>query len=100
MLHKRQNAYNDYNQISLIEFTFYHLQIFKRLKRRAFCYLCFVFTQSGLYCKADYSVELLWHGIFMALYIDYDTQEEFYPQFEGNVSKMLEIFAAHEHFKF
>ena len=36
---------------------------------------------------------MMWSGIYAALYIDYDTQKEFYPQFEGNVAKILRVFA-------
>ena len=39
------------------------------------------------------TLEMLWNGIFMALYADYDTQKDFYPQFEVNVTKILCIFA-------
>ena len=42
------------------------------------------------------TLDMLWSGIFMALYADYDTQEEFYPQFEANVSKILKVFAGLE----
>jgi len=37
----------------------------------------------------DKGLGMLWNGIFMALYVDYDTQKEFYPQFETNAFKML-----------
>jgi len=42
------------------------------------------------------SIEMLWNGIFMALYIGYDTSKEFYLQFEQNTSKILGIFAVLE----
>jgi len=46
------------------------------------------------------SIEMLWNGIFMTLYIDYDTKKEFYPRFEHNTSKILGIFEALEQFDF
>jgi Fe-S-cluster containining protein len=41
-------------------------------------------------------LNMMWGGIYMALYIDYDTQKEFYPQFEVNASKILGLFAGLE----
>ena len=34
-------------------------------------------------------LELLWNGMFASLYIDYDTQKEFYPQYEANMKKIF-----------
>ena len=40
----------------------------------------------------DRAMEMMWGGIFSALYIDYDTSMEFYPQFEANAAKILGVF--------
>jgi len=45
------------------------------------------------------ALEMLWGGIYMALYVDYDTQREFRFQFEANIAKILGILAKLEHFK-
>jgi len=37
-------------------------------------------------------MSILWDEIFAALYIDYNPQKKFYPQFEGNVGKIIGIF--------
>ena len=42
------------------------------------------------------TLDMLWGSIYMALYADYDTHKEFYPQFEANVSKILSVFAGLE----
>ena len=34
----------------------------------------------------DKVLEMLWGGMYMALYVKYDTKKEFYPQFEANIS--------------
>jgi hypothetical protein len=34
------------------------------------------------------ALDMMWSAIHMALYIHYDTQEEFYPQFEANADKI------------
>jgi hypothetical protein len=41
----------------------------------------------------DKALNMLWEAIFMALYMAYDTQQEFYPQFEDNAAKILGVFA-------
>ena len=33
-------------------------------------------------------LEMLWGCMFTSLYVDYDTQKEFYPQYEANISKI------------
>ena len=33
------------------------------------------------------TLDMLWGGIYMALYMDYDTQNDFYSQFEVNASR-------------
>ena len=48
----------------------------------------------------DKAMGMMWDGIFMALYIDYDTQKEFYPQFEVNATKILSIFSELGRFEF
>ena len=40
----------------------------------------------------DRAMEMMWSGIYQSLYIDYDTNEEFYPQFEVNITKILGVF--------
>ena len=45
----------------------------------------------------DKALDMLWTGVFNAVYIAYDTQKEFYPQFEANVTKILGLFEALEH---
>jgi len=37
-------------------------------------------------------MDMMWGGIYQSLYIDYDTNEEFYPQFEVNITKILRVF--------
>jgi hypothetical protein len=37
------------------------------------------------------TLNMLWNGICIALYLDYDTQKEFYAQFENNVAKILSV---------
>jgi len=44
----------------------------------------------------DIAIEMLRSGIFIALYTDYDIQREFYPQFEDNADKILNILATLE----
>jgi len=38
------------------------------------------------------AMDMLWGGIFAALYVDYDTSQDFFPQFEANVTKILGVF--------
>ena len=38
------------------------------------------------------AMDMMWSTIFQSLYIDYDTRQEFYPQFEANISKLLKVF--------
>jgi len=38
------------------------------------------------------AMDIMWSAIFQSLYIDYDTHQEFYPQFENNISKLLRVF--------
>ena len=38
-------------------------------------------------------LDMLWEGMYMALYAKYDTKEEFNPQFESNVSKIQTVIA-------
>jgi len=38
------------------------------------------------------AVSMLWDGVFSALYINYNPQQEFYQQFETNATKILRIF--------
>ena len=38
------------------------------------------------------TLDMLWGGIYMALYTDYDTQQDLEPQFEANVAKILNVF--------
>lgn len=40
----------------------------------------------------DNAMEVMWGGIFTALYTAYDTHKEFYPQFEDNARKITGIF--------
>ena len=40
----------------------------------------------------DRAMEMMWGGIFSALYINYDTSKEFYPQFETNGANILSVF--------
>ena len=40
--------------------------------------------------------EMIWVGIYMALYVDYDTQKEFDSQFKNNVNKILDTFSKFE----
>ena len=37
------------------------------------------------------ALDMLWSGILLALYADYDTQKDFYAQFDHNVSKILRV---------
>jgi len=34
----------------------------------------------------DRAMDMIWSAIFQSLYIDYDTRQEFYPQFETNIT--------------
>jgi len=43
------------------------------------------------------AMNMLWSAIFQSLYIDYDTKQNFYSQFEANVTKLLGIFTALKH---
>jgi len=38
------------------------------------------------------AMDMMWSAIFQSLYIDYDTHQEFHPQFENNISKLLRVF--------
>jgi len=38
------------------------------------------------------AMEMMWGGIFSALYTDYDVGKDFFPQFEANVAKILGVF--------
>ena len=40
----------------------------------------------------DRAMDMMWSAIFQSLYIDYDTSQEFNPQFESNISKLLRVF--------
>ena len=42
------------------------------------------------------TLDMLWGGIYMALYADYNTKQDFEPQFEANVTKILKVFAGLE----
>lgn len=42
-------------------------------------------------CLDGASMQLLWSCINMLLYLDYDMEKSFYPQYQTNVSKMIEI---------
>ena len=42
------------------------------------------------------TLDMLWSDVYMALYADYDTQQDFEPQFEANVTKILRVFAGLE----
>ena len=39
------------------------------------------------------TLDMMWSAIHMSLYIHYDTQKEFYPQFEANAERILGVFA-------
>jgi len=43
------------------------------------------------------TLEMLWSAIYQSLYIDYDIHQEFYPQFEVNVTKILGTLDKLEH---
>ena len=45
---------------------------------------------------ASNALDMLWSGIFLALYADYDTQKDFYAQFDRNVSKILSVLEGDE----
>ena len=36
-------------------------------------------------------MKLVWHVILHALYLDYDTEQDFFPQFEATAAKLTEI---------
>ena len=48
----------------------------------------------------DRAMDMMWSGIFQSLYTDYDTNQEFYPQFENNTAKILGIFSTLEKHEF
>jgi len=38
------------------------------------------------------SMDMMWSAIFSSLYSDYDIHQDFYQQFENNISKLLRVF--------
>jgi len=50
----------------------------------------------GKYFVTDNAMDMMWSAIFQSLYADYDTNHEFHPQFECNISKLLKVFGSLE----
>jgi len=46
------------------------------------------------------AMDMMWSAIFQSLYIDYDTNQDFSPQFQTNISKLLSVFEGLEMFEF
>jgi len=40
----------------------------------------------------DKAMDMMWSGIFQSLYTDYDINQDFQPQFEVNIAKILGVF--------
>ena len=75
-------------------------EFFIKWNKTVFSLITAVQKYEGKDGVTERSMEMMWGGIFMALYNDYDASKEFYPQFEINTSKILGIFEALEQFEF
>jgi Fe-S-cluster containining protein len=71
-------------------------EFFIKWNKTAFELIMAVQKHEGKPYATPKSMDMMWGGIFQALYVDYDTRQEFYPQFETNVVKILRVFAGLE----
>jgi len=46
----------------------------------------------GMNGVTEKAMDMIWSAIFQSLYIDYDAQKDFYPQFSSNTAKILSFF--------
>ena len=75
-------------------------EFFIKWNKTVFSLITTIQKYEGKGSVTERSMEMLWSGIFMALYLDYDSSREFCPQFEANTTKILGIFEALGQFEF
>jgi len=68
-------------------------QFFLKWNETLFKLVAAVKQHEGKGYATEKAMDMMWSGIFSALYVDYDTGHKFYPQFENNVEKILRIFS-------